>query len=92
MATSKLSMKGFTNLYIQKDLAYRQRKELAEKRRKSRMSAVVGDASSASAVGVSVASSSGMSKNVSRGRGTGRGSGRGQVLGRNQSPSISKGG
>ena len=54
------------------------------------MSAVVGDESSASAVGESVASSSGMSKNVDRGRGRGRWSGRGQVLGRDQSKASAK--
>ena len=91
MATSKLrSMRGFENLYIQKDLMYHQRHELAERRCKSRMSAVVGDESSASAVGVSVASSWDMSKNVGGGRGKGRGSGRDQVLRRDHSQVSAK--
>ena len=91
MATSKLrSIRGFENFYIQKDLTYHQRQELAERKRKSRMSAVVGDESSASAAGVSFASSLGMSKNASRGRGRERGSGRGQVLGCDHSQVTAK--
>ena len=68
IVTGKLrSKRGIENLYIQKDLTYRQRPELAERRRKSRMSAVVGDDSSASTVGVSVASSFGISRSVGKG-------------------------
>ena len=91
MVTGKLrSTKGFENLYIQKDLMYRQRQELVERSGKSRTSAVASDESSASAVGVSVASSSGMSRSVGRGRGRGRVSGRSQVLRHNQSKISAK--
>ena len=62
------------NLHIQKDLTYLQRQELSDQC-KARMTVVVGDESSASAVGVSVAGSSGMNRSVSRGRGRRRGSG-----------------
>ena len=40
MVTGQLTtMSGFENLYIQKDLTFRQRQELSERRRKARMSA-----------------------------------------------------
>ena len=54
------------------------------------MSAVAGDESSASAVGVSVASSSCMSRNVGRRRERYRESGKGKVLGREQSQLLTK--
>ena len=40
MVTGRLRTIGFENVYIQKDLTYRRRQELSEKRRKSRLSTV----------------------------------------------------
>ena len=70
MVTGRLrTMSGFENLYIQKDLTFRQRQELSERRSKARMRKVDG--------GVAIAGSFGMNGHVSIGRG--RGSSRGQV-------------
>ena len=70
-------MSEFENLYIQKDLTFRQRQELSERRRKARMSEADGGESSRSDSGVVVAVSSDMNDLVGRGRD--RRSGRGQV-------------
>ena len=85
---------SFENVYIQNDLTYRQRQELSEKRRKSRLSIVGDDDKSRDkffpplvkprpAVSESATSSSGSGKHEGRERG--RGFSRRDVLGHNQS-------
>ena len=78
MVTGQLrTMSGFEYLHIQKDLTSRQRQELSERKRKTRMSTADDSKSSRSDGGVAVAGLSGMNGRVGRGRG--RGSGRSQV-------------
>ena len=73
MANRLKSKKGFENLYIQKDLTYRQRQELSERRRGGNVTKVLGRMNEGenSSISSAIGGPSGTSGVVRRGGGRG---------------------